>query len=91
MPKGWRPAAATRTRKKANCSSTMSKAAFFLEVQQELSRNKRLAGEIVQDLLIANFPETIHQDILDAVGIKLSPGARVIIARSPEFHERVCE
>jgi putative restriction endonuclease len=61
---------------------------FPSEVQQELSRNKRLASEIVQDLLIANFPETIHQDILDAVGIDFST-ARIIIARSPEFRERV--
>jgi hypothetical protein len=30
-------------------------------VQQELSRNKRLASEIVQGLLSANFLETIHQ------------------------------
>jgi len=62
---------------------------FPPEVQQELSRNKRLAGEIVQDLLSANFPETIHQDILDAVGIDFSAGTRVLIARSPEFRERV--
>jgi putative restriction endonuclease len=62
---------------------------FPPELQQELSRNKRLTSEIVQDMLNANFPETIHQDILDAVGIDFSAGGRVIIARSPEFRERV--
>jgi putative restriction endonuclease len=35
---------------------------FPPEVQRELSQNKRLTSEIVQDPLVANFPETIHQD-----------------------------
>jgi hypothetical protein len=32
----------------------------------------QLAHEIVQDLLNANFPESIHQDILDAVGTEFT-------------------
>jgi putative restriction endonuclease len=62
---------------------------FPPEVFDELSRNNGLAREIVQDLLDAHFPETIHRDILDAVGIEFSMGTRVVIARDPEFRERV--
>ena len=40
--------------------------------------------EIVQDLLNANFPESIHQDILDAVGIEFAVETRLVVARSPE-------
>jgi hypothetical protein len=58
---------------------------FPPEVFDELSRNNGLAREIVQDLLDAHFPETIHRDILDAVGIEFSIETRVVIARDPEF------
>jgi putative restriction endonuclease len=62
---------------------------FPAEVFDELSRNNGLAREIVQDLLDAHFPETIHRDILDAVGIEFSMETRVVIARDPEFRERI--
>jgi putative restriction endonuclease len=62
---------------------------FPPEVFDELSRNNGLAREIVQDLLDAHFPETIHRDILDAVGIEFSMETRMVIARDPEFRERV--
>ena len=62
---------------------------FPPEVFEELSRNKTLARQIVQDLLDANFPETLHGDILDAVGIDFGVDARVVVARDPEFRERV--
>jgi putative restriction endonuclease len=45
---------------------------FPPEVHEELTRNRPLAAEIVQDLLNSNFPPTLHQDILDAVG-SISP------------------
>jgi putative restriction endonuclease len=59
--------------------------AFPPEVFDELTRNNGLAREIVQDLLDAHFPETIHRDILDAVGIEFSMETRVVIALDPEF------
>ena len=62
---------------------------FPPEVFDELTRNNGLAREIVQDLLDAHFPETIHRDILDAVGIEFSMETRVVIARDPEFRARV--
>jgi putative restriction endonuclease len=62
---------------------------FPAEVHDELAENRTLAAEIVQDLLNANFPPTLHQDILDAVGIEFAADLRLVIARSPEFRERV--
>jgi putative restriction endonuclease len=43
---------------------------FLPEVYDRRAEDKQLAREIVQELLQANFPESIHQDILDAVGIE---------------------
>jgi putative restriction endonuclease len=62
---------------------------FPAELQERLAKDPRLASEIVQDLLIANFPETLHQDILDAVGIEIAPGARAAAPRRLDFRERV--
>lgn len=62
---------------------------FPEEIYQQLATNKRLASEIVQDLLFANFPETLHQDILDAVAIDLATGTRFVTPRSADFRERV--
>jgi putative restriction endonuclease len=62
---------------------------FPAEVQQRLAKDPRLASAIVQDLLIANFPETLHPDILDAVGIELASGTRVAAPRRLDFRERV--
>jgi putative restriction endonuclease len=62
---------------------------FRPEVYQELMCNESLVRQIVQDLLNANFPETLHQDILDAVGIDFSADTRAAITRSPEFRDRV--
>jgi putative restriction endonuclease len=62
---------------------------FRPEVYQELLSNKRLVRLIVQDLLDANFPETLHQNILEAVGIDFSADTLAVITRSPEFRDRV--
>ena len=62
---------------------------FLPEIYNKLSEDKHLVREIVQDLLDANFPESIHQDILDEVGIEFEIGTRVVIARSPDFRERI--
>jgi putative restriction endonuclease len=62
---------------------------FPPEGYQELSSNNRLARQIVQDLLDANFPETMHRDILDEVGIDFAVETRIVVARDPEFRERV--
>ena len=62
---------------------------FLPEIYNKLSQDKHLVRAIVQDLLDANFPESIHQDILDEVGIEFEIGTRVVIVRSPDFRERI--
>jgi putative restriction endonuclease len=62
---------------------------FLPEIYDTLSQDKPLARNIVQDLLNANFPESIHQDILDSVGIEFAIDTRVVIARSPDFRDRI--
>jgi putative restriction endonuclease len=62
---------------------------FLPEIYKTLSEDKHLVRAIVQDLLDANFPESIHQDILDEVGIEFEIGTRVVIVRSPDFRERI--
>jgi putative restriction endonuclease len=62
---------------------------FPPEIHDKLARDKYLAREIVQDLLNGNFPESIHQDILDAVGIDFAIDTRIVVARSPDFRDRV--
>jgi putative restriction endonuclease len=62
---------------------------FLPEIYDRLAQDKQLAREIVQDLLNANFPESIHQDILDAIGIEFAIETRIVIARSPDFRDRI--
>ena len=62
---------------------------FLPEIYAILSQDKHLVRQIVQDLLNANFPESIHQDILDAVGIELAIDTRMVIGRSPDFRDRI--
>jgi putative restriction endonuclease len=59
------------------------------EIYERLAQDKQLAREIVQDLLNANFPESIHQDILEAIGIEFAIETRIVIARSPDFRDRI--
>jgi putative restriction endonuclease len=62
---------------------------FLPEIYDRLAQDKQLAREIVQDLLNANFPESIHQDILEAIGIEFAVETRIVIARRPDFRDRV--
>ena|SRR5689334_25433543 len=62
---------------------------FLPEIYKKLSEDKHLMRAIVQELLDANFPESIHQDILDELGIEFEIGTRMVIVRSPDFRERI--
>jgi putative restriction endonuclease len=48
-----------------------------------------LAGDIVARLLERHFPETLHQDILKAVGLTLTTDAAKGKKRDPQFRRRV--
>lgn len=51
---------------------------FTADLRDSFTHNPRLVIEVAQLLLSAHFPESLHQDLLDAVGLSLeaAPGAR---------------
>jgi putative restriction endonuclease len=74
---------------------------FPLSIQGTLAKDRKLLSDIVEILLDRNFPDTLHGDILDAVGIDLSestdtvkhvrdPGFRRRILRAYEYRCAVC-
>ncbi len=71
------------------------------KIYTALSQNKQLLSDAAQRLLAANFPETMHQDILDAIGLdsglieekkkgKRDPGFRDRVIRAYEHKCAVC-
>lgn len=60
---------------------------------QALEKDPVLFAGVVRSLLDANFPPTLHEDILDAVGIEMEPAELPQIPkarrRDPAFRERV--
>jgi len=64
------------------------RAAFSSDVQIALRDNPRLVTEIATRLLERHFPESIHQDILNSVGLTLGT-TKTDKKRDPSFRQRV--
>jgi putative restriction endonuclease len=62
---------------------------FTPEVQAALRANPGLASEIAGRLLESHFPESIHPDILAAVGLSLAGEQATPKKRDPQFRQRV--
>jgi len=62
---------------------------FKKEIYDKVVRDKGFLAQIAQDLLEANFPSTIHEDILQAVGLDLDMETATTTKRSPLFRENV--
>lgn len=62
---------------------------FTEPVYREIKSDPALFKKIVQKLLDDNFPASIHEDILQAVGIDLAADAAIVQRRNPEFRGRV--
>ncbi|MDX5419148.1 MAG: HNH endonuclease [Hymenobacteraceae bacterium] len=67
---------------------------FTEEVTEQLKQNPQFFREVVQGILDQNFPDTLHQDILDAVGIDLDKlngdfQIRRVRRRDPQFRESI--
>ncbi|WP_342548096.1 phosphorothioated DNA-binding restriction endonuclease [Paenibacillus sp. FSL P2-0089] len=60
---------------------------FEPEVLALLEGRPALCHEIAEQLLYAHFPETVHSDILEAVGFELAPVPRR--KRDPKFRNRI--
>lgn len=64
-------------------------AGFTDEVYSVLVNDSRLVKALAEDLLHDHFPESLHEDILTAVGLNLSFTQRA--ARDPRFRQRVLQ
>jgi putative restriction endonuclease len=62
---------------------------FTPEVQAALQAEPALASEIASRLLEHHFPESIHADILAAVGLTPGTTTKVERKRDPQFRQRV--
>jgi putative restriction endonuclease len=62
---------------------------FPEKIYNLLKKDPSLFSSVVQKLLEDNFPPSIHEDILHAVGIDLSVGITAIKPRDPDFRNRV--
>lgn len=60
---------------------------FTEEVLSLLRNNESLIQQLTELLLYEHFPETIHQDILDEIGLDFSVQKKKI--RDPDFRERI--
>nr|MBF0221037.1 HNH endonuclease [Desulfobulbaceae bacterium] len=61
------------------------------EIRKELTRNPKLFPQIVQNILNAHFPATIHEDILQSIGIDLSLNVQVKLKRGYDFRSKILQ
>jgi putative restriction endonuclease len=61
--------------KKSELLKHKARGGFVGPVRAALDLDPSLAGDIAQRLLDAHFPDSVHGDILDAVGLSLEPAA----------------
>ncbi len=62
---------------------------FASDVYRQLQSDRALLAGIVSRILNAHFPASIHEDILQAVGIDLEDVAAKAKIRDPHFRDRV--
>ncbi|MCE9562118.1 MAG: HNH endonuclease [Planctomycetes bacterium] len=64
-------------------------AGFTQDVREALTSNRHLAAGIAASILAEHFPESYHEDLLDAVGLVLEPSPVQQRKRDPNFRHRV--
>ncbi len=62
---------------------------FSPEVREALQADSTLLWEIASRMLQSHFPESIHPDILEAVGFDYGTIVRKALKRDPKFRQRV--
>ncbi|OPX87214.1 MAG: hypothetical protein A4E53_02592 [Pelotomaculum sp. PtaB.Bin104] len=60
---------------------------FTKEIYSQLTKDRKLIRELAGILLEQNFPETMHQDILNEVGLDMELTGK--LSRDPQFRERI--
>ncbi len=66
-----------------------ARGAFSADVQDALRADPALAGAVATRLLENHFPESLHPDILAAVGLDLGAPLTATRKRDPQFRQRV--
>jgi putative restriction endonuclease len=62
---------------------------FTTELQDALRKDPRLVAVIARHLLNSHFPESMHQDILNSVGLETAEDRAAGGQRDPNFRRRV--
>jgi putative restriction endonuclease len=75
--------------RKSDLLSTDAGGSFSSEVQTALRTDPGLVSEIAAHLLENHFPDSIHSDILAAVGLTLGADKAAAKKRDPQFRQRV--
>jgi putative restriction endonuclease len=64
-------------------------AGFSPEVLDAFEKNPSLVGQIAENVLSSHFPESLHSEILDAVGLGSPSSISISRRRDPSFRPRV--
>jgi putative restriction endonuclease len=75
--------------KKSELLKHNARGAFVGPILAALNADPALAGDIAQRLLESHFPESVHGEILDAVGLSLEAPVAERSRRDPGFRKRV--
>ena len=62
---------------------------FLEDIAHQLQNDSKLSFEIIQNLLDAHFPSSFHEDILQAVGVDLSPQIAKRQKSDPNFRANI--
>jgi len=74
--------------KKSDLIRLNARGGFSEIIFQMLQKDSQLFRDIVQELLDANFPETVHEDILQSVGIDIA-ALHIRKKRDTDFRQKV--
>jgi putative restriction endonuclease len=62
---------------------------FRADVFRAIKHDEGLRSQIITDLLDSHFPETIHEDILQSLNLKMEPEAVKCNERDPQFRDKI--
>jgi putative restriction endonuclease len=88
-PKQIQPRKGHTDAKKTELLKYDVQAGFTKEVLNQLNKDPNLAVEIASRILDSHFPESLHSDILNAVGLSLYRTTTTRSKRDPNFRPRV--
>ncbi|WP_367278916.1 phosphorothioated DNA-binding restriction endonuclease [Desulfobacula sp.] len=75
--------------KKKDLIENRIRGGFKNDIYKNLIDNQMMIKEIIQEILEDNFPQTIHEDILQAVGIDINLIDNRVKTRSPKFRDKI--